>query len=139
MLEHNIWVTGFDYTEETLFSLALQGWYDIDYANVFDLLPTTDKWQNTCRAHVLHPHHCQNVLVLFPVSPQVHYLREIDFHRVGRSIKLTTLRDTSVDFGTPKFVQLYSAHIEVDWGQSVCGLVLGYNQKILLDCIFITL
>jgi hypothetical protein len=37
MLKHN------DYMEETLSYLALEGWYDIDRAKVFNLLSATDK------------------------------------------------------------------------------------------------
>jgi len=42
MLKHNDWCTGFDYMEKTLWYLALQGWYDIDFAKVLNLLSTTD-------------------------------------------------------------------------------------------------
>jgi len=43
MLTHNDQCTGLDYVEETLSYLALQGWYDIDFAKVFNLLSATDK------------------------------------------------------------------------------------------------
>jgi hypothetical protein len=36
MLKHN------DYMEETLSYLALEGWYIVDTANVFNLLSVTD-------------------------------------------------------------------------------------------------
>ena len=36
MLMHNDWCTGLDFMEETLSYLALQGWYDIDSAKVFN-------------------------------------------------------------------------------------------------------
>jgi hypothetical protein len=42
MLKHNDRCTGLDYMEETLSHLALQGWYDIDWAEVFNLLSATD-------------------------------------------------------------------------------------------------
>jgi hypothetical protein len=42
MLKHNDRCTGLDYMEETLSHLALQGWYDIDWAKVFNLLSATD-------------------------------------------------------------------------------------------------
>jgi len=37
MLEHNDQCTGLDVMEETLSELAVQGWYDIDSAKVFNL------------------------------------------------------------------------------------------------------
>jgi hypothetical protein len=52
-------------------------------------------------------------------------------------IKLTSLRDGSEDFGIPNFGQLFWALIDEDWGHEVSGLVLGYDQKVLLDRIFI--
>jgi len=52
MLKHNDQCTGLDYMKETLSYLALQGWYDIDSAEVFNLLSTTKKWQSTRRAHL---------------------------------------------------------------------------------------
>jgi hypothetical protein len=54
-----------------------------------------------------------------------------------RRIKYTALRDVSEDFGIPKFDQLFRKHIEEDWGHEVSGLVLGYDQNVLLDSIFI--
>jgi len=47
ILKDNDRCTGYDYMEETLSYLALQGWYDIDSANVFNLLSAADKWRNT--------------------------------------------------------------------------------------------
>jgi hypothetical protein len=58
---------------------------------------------------------------------------------VCRSIKLTSLRDTSEDFGILNFGQLFLAQIEEDRGHKVSGLVLGYDQNVLLDSIFIKL
>jgi hypothetical protein len=51
MLKYTDWSTGLAYIEETLSYLALQGWYDICSAKVFNLLSAADKWQNMCRAH----------------------------------------------------------------------------------------
>ena len=42
MLKHNDQCSGLDYMEVTLSYLALQGWYDIDSAKVFNLLSATD-------------------------------------------------------------------------------------------------
>ena len=53
MLMHNDRGTGLDYMEETLTYLALQGWYNIASAVVFNQLSATDQWQCTCRAHLL--------------------------------------------------------------------------------------
>jgi len=58
---------------------------------------------------------------------------------VCRSIKLTSLRDASEDFGIPNCGQVFPAQIEEDWGHEVCGLVLGYDQNALIDSIFIKL
>jgi hypothetical protein len=58
---------------------------------------------------------------------------------VCRSIKLTSLRDASVDFGIPNFGQLFHTLIEDNWGHEVSGLVLRYDQNALMDSIFIKL
>jgi len=47
MPRHNERCTGLDYMEETLSYLALQGWYDIDCAKVFNLLSATNKQWST--------------------------------------------------------------------------------------------
>jgi len=86
MLKHNDRSTGLDYTEETLSYLALQGWYDIDLAKVFNLLSAADKRRNTRRAHLLRLKHCQDEPFFRPVSLQVHHLRETHVHSVCRSI-----------------------------------------------------
>jgi len=116
MLKHNDWSTALDYMEETLSYLALQRWYDIDWAKVSNLLSTADKQQNTCGAHLLCLQHCQDEPFFCPVSPQVHHLRETDVRGVCRSIQFTSLRDASEDFGIPNFRQLFRSHIEEDWG-----------------------
>jgi hypothetical protein len=139
MLKHNDRCTGPDYMEETQSYLALQGWYDIDSAKVFNLLSAADKWRNTRRAHLFRLHHCLNEPFSRPVSQQVHPLRETHLCGVCRSIKLTSLRDASVDIGIPNFGQLFRTHIEDDWGHEVRGLVLGYDQNVLMDCVFIKL
>jgi len=58
---------------------------------------------------------------------------------VCQSIKLTSFRDASEDLGIPNYGQLFHSQIEEDWGHEVSGLVLGYDQNVLLDSIFITL
>jgi len=55
---------------------------------------------------------------------------------VCRSTKLTSLRDASADFRIPNFGQLFRAEIEEDWGHEVHGLVLRYDQNVLIDSIF---
>jgi hypothetical protein len=52
------------------------------------------------------------------------------------SIKLTSLRDESVDFGILNFGQLFRTQIDNDWGHEVSGLVLGYDQNVLIDSVF---
>jgi len=58
---------------------------------------------------------------------------------VCRSIKLTSLRDASEDFGIPNVGQLFRAQIDEDWGHEVSGLMPGYDQNVLIDSIFINL
>jgi hypothetical protein len=58
---------------------------------------------------------------------------------VCSSIKLTSLRDASEDVGIPNFGQLYRVQIVANWGYEVSGLVLGYDQNVLIDSIFIEL
>jgi len=139
MLKHNDRSTALDYMEETLSYLALQGWYNIDSAKAFNLLSAADKQRNTRRAHLLRLQHCQDEPFFHPVSPQVHHLRETHVRRVCRSVKLTSLRDASEDFWLPNFGELFCSQIEEDWGHEVSGLVLGYDQNVLLDSIFIKL
>jgi hypothetical protein len=119
MLKHNDRCTGLDYMEETLSYLALEGGYDIDSANVFNLLSATDKQRSTRRAHLLHLQTIQDEPIIRPVSHHVYHLREMHAHGVCRSIKLTSLRDASEDFGFPNFGQLFRAHIAEDWGHKV--------------------
>jgi len=139
MLKHNDQSTALDSMEDTLSYLALQGWYDIDLAKLFNVLSTADKLRNTRRAHLLRLQHCQDEPFFRPVSPQVHHLRETHVHGVCRSIKLTSLRDASEDFGIPNFGQRLHSQIEEDWGHEVSGLVLGHDQNVLLVSIFIKL
>jgi len=139
MLKHNDRCTGHDYMEETLSRLALQGWYDIDFAKVVNPLSATNKQRNTWRAHLLRVQHCQEEPCFHPISQQVYHLSDTHVRNVCRSIKLTSLSDVSKDFGIPNFGQLFCAQIEVDWGHQVCGLVLGYDQNVVIDSIFIKL
>jgi len=69
----------------------------------------------------------------------VHHLRETHVRRVCRSIKLTSLRDTSVDFGILNFGQLFPTPIQDDWGHDVSGLVLRYTHNVRIDSTFIKL
>ena len=139
MLKHNNQSTGFDFMEETVSYLALKGWYDMDWAKVLNLLSAADKWQITHRAHLLRLQHCQDETFFCPMSPQVHHLRETHICGVCRTIKLTSLRDISEDFGIPHFGQPFHAQIEDNWGHEVSSLVLGYDQNVLLDGIFMNL
>jgi len=114
MLKDNDRCTILDYMEEILSDLALKGWYDVDSANIFNLLSTTDKWQSTRRAPLLRLQTIQDEPIIHPVSQQVYHLRETHVYGVCRSIKLTLLRDASEDFGIPNFGQLFRAQIEED-------------------------
>jgi len=139
MLKHNDRCTGYDYMEETLSYLTHQGWNDIDSANVANLQSAADKRRNTRRAHLLRLHHCLKEPLFRPVSPQVYHLRETHARGVCRGIKLTLLRNASVDFGIPNSGQLFRTQIDDDWGHEVSGLVLGYDQNVLIVTVFIKL
>jgi hypothetical protein len=52
MLKHTDWCTSLDYMEETLSYLALQGWYNVDSVNVFNLLSAINTRRSTHRAHL---------------------------------------------------------------------------------------
>jgi len=136
MLKYNNGCTSLDYIKETLSHLALQGWYDIDFTKVFNLLYATNEWWSTCRACLLHLQHCQNEQFSCPVSQQIHHFSEAHVHKVYRSKKLTSLRDTSEDCGIPNVWQLFFAQLEGDFGHKVCWVVLGYDQNALKDSIF---
>jgi hypothetical protein len=56
-----------------------------------------------------------------------------------RSIKLTSLRDASVDFKIPNFGQLFRTQLKDDWGHEDSGLVPRYDQNVLIDSVFIKL
>jgi len=139
ILKYNDQCTGLDYTEETVWDLVIHGWYDNDSAKVFNQLSAAYKRQNTRRAYLLNLHHCQKEPFFYSVLQQVHHLRETHVRSVGRYIKLCWLRNASVDFRIPNFGQLFCTQIEGDWGHEVSGLVLGYDQNVLLDSIFIKL
>ena len=131
--------TSLDYVQETLSYLALQGWYNVDSSNVFKILSTTDKQRSSRRAHLLRLQTIQDEPIIRPVSQQVYHFRVTHDYGVYRSIKLTSLRDALDDFGIPNFRQLFCAQIEEDWGPEVCGLILRYDQNVLIDNILIQL
>jgi hypothetical protein len=112
MLMHNDWRTGLDWLEQTLPYLALQDWYDIDLAKVFNVLYATDQWRSTCSAHLLRLQTIQDEPNIRPVSQQVYHLRETHVRGVCRSIKLTSLRDASEDFKSANFGRLFRMQIE---------------------------
>jgi hypothetical protein len=66
-------------------------------------------------------------------------LREMHVRGVCRSIKLTTLRVASEDFGIPHFGQPFSEQIEEVWGLGVCRLVLEHDQNVRINGILINL
>jgi hypothetical protein len=111
MLKHNDRCTSLEYMEETLSYLALQGLYDIDSAQVLNLLFATNQRRSTCRAHLLHLQTIQDEPIIRPVSQQINHLRETHVRGECRSIKLTSPRDASEDFGIPNVRQPFRAHI----------------------------
>jgi hypothetical protein len=58
---------------------------------------------------------------------------------VCRSIKLSSLRDAVEDVGISNLGQLFRMQIEDKSGHEVSGLMLGYDQNVLIDSIFIKL
>jgi len=138
MLKHNDRCTSFEYMAETLSYHALQGWYNIDSANIFNLLSAADKWRNTCRAYLLHLHHWQKE----PFSP--YHTRNIIWENLtsvacAEVFKLTSLRNGSVDSRIPNIWQLFRAQIEDNFVYEISGLVLRYDQNVVIDSIFIQL
>jgi hypothetical protein len=139
MFKHNDQCTGLDYMEETLSYLALQGWYDIVSAKDFNGLSATDKRRSTHRAHHVPLPPIEDKPILWPVSQQLYHERETHVRGVCRRIKLTSLRDASDDLGIPTFGLLFCMQMEEHWEHKVSGLVLGYDQNVLLAGIFIKL
>jgi len=139
VLKLNDQCTGLDYLEETLSYLALQGWHGNNSANVFNQLSTTVAKRSTRWAHLLHLQTKQEEPIIYPQSQQVYHLRETNVRRVCRRIKLTSLRDASEEVGIPIIGQLFPAQIGKNWGYQVSGLVLRYDQNVLIDCILIML
>jgi len=137
MMQFNDHCTCLDDIEETPEYLALEDWYNVDTAKVFNIPTTTDKPQNTCGGCLLHLSHSQQEPSFTPASQKVHHLRETHLLGVCRSIQLTSLRDAVVDFGIPNFVQLFYVEFEQDWGYKVSRQVLGYDQNVLTDSTFI--
>jgi len=72
-----------------------------------------------------------------PSTLQVYHLRETHVRGVSGSIALTPLGDASEDIGIPNFGRPFRVQIEEDWGHIVSGLVVGYDQNVLIDSIFI--
>ena len=83
-----------------------------DPAPVFNLLSAADQWPNTPTANLVRLQHCQEEALFRMVSQQTHHLRDSHVCGVCRSIKLTSLRDASVDFEIPHFGQLF--HFQID-------------------------
>jgi len=68
MLKTNDECTSLDNMKEALSYLALQDWYNINSANVFNLLSTANEQQNTSRAHPLNLQRCQEESFFRPIS-----------------------------------------------------------------------
>jgi len=107
MLKHNNHRTRHDYIKKTLSCFALQVYCDTNFANDFNLLSITDKSYSTYRANLFSLEHYQNEPFFHSVSQQLYHFREMHVTRVCQSIKLTSLRDTSVDFRISILGQLF--------------------------------
>jgi len=68
MLKQNNYYSSLNFTVESLFYLALQGWYVIDYTKVRNQIFATDILQNTHSACLLCLQHCQKESFLHLVS-----------------------------------------------------------------------
>jgi len=100
---------------------------------MFNLLSATDKRRSTCRAYLLYLETIEDEHFSSPVAQHC-----ISFERNAcqwgcRSIKLTSLRDASEDFGIPNFGQLIRTHSKESRGHQVSRLIFGYDQNVLKD------
>jgi hypothetical protein len=66
------------------------------------------------------------------MSQQVNHFGETPVHGVTRSIKFTSLREASEDFGNRRFEQLFYTQIVYEWEHRGGGLVLRYEWNALL-------
>jgi hypothetical protein len=137
ILKHNYLCTGVDCMEGTLSYLELQGWYDIDFAKVFNLLSATDKGQSLCWARLLRLQTIEHEPFICTVSQQVYHLGETHVRRVCRSILLTSHRDASEDIQIPNIGPQFHTQIEGNWQLKVTWLMLGCDQNVPLYSIFI--
>jgi len=81
----------------------------------------------------------QDELCICPILQLVYHLRETHVRGVCRSIKVTSIKDASQEFGIPNFQQVFRTQIVEDWGYEVSGLVFKYDQNVHIDSIFIQL
>jgi hypothetical protein len=109
------------------------------FSNYLPLLSATNRWHSTCRVHQLHIQTIHNEPVICPTFQHVYHLREAHVCGVCRSIKLTSVRNTSEDFGIPNCRQRFGVHIEEDWGPKISWLMLGYYHNIFMASIYIYL
>jgi len=124
---------------ETLWYLALQGWYNINLTTVFYLLSTTNTQRNTCSAQLLRLQRCQQESFFYSILQQAPHVRETHVCRVCSNIELLSVADATVRFSVPNFGQLVHVPIEEDLGHEVSWLVLRHYQNVLIDSIFIHL
>jgi hypothetical protein len=136
MRKHNDRSTSLNNMEETFSYLDLQSSYDIDSAKIMNLLSSAEKQWNTCRTHLVSFRHCKDKPFFRCMSSHVNFSRQPHFCAVCKSVKLTSLRDTSEDVWIPNTWQLFYSKIEDDWGRNVSGLVLAYDKNIRLDSLF---
>jgi len=66
-------------------------------------------------------------------------VRETHVHSVCRGIKLISPSDASEDFRISNFGKLFCIQIDEDWRHDVCGLVLRYDQNVLIYSLFMKL
>jgi len=139
MLHHNDQCSSLEYMEKPLSYLALEGWYENYSATILNLLSDADKRQSTLRADLLRLQPIQDEPIICSALQPEYHSRETHVHRVCRSIKFTSLSDASEDFEIPNFGQLFRTQIDEDWGHHASGLVLRYDQNVLIDSIFMKL
>ena len=139
MLKNDDWCTGLDSMEQVLSYLALERWYGIDSVKDFNILSATDERRSTLRAHLLPVQTMHEKPIIRQISQQVYHLWEMNVHGVCRCIIWTSLREVLEDCGIPNFGQRLHFPIEEDCTPKVSGLMLGYDQNVLIDSIFIKL
>jgi len=137
ILKHNHQCTCPDHLEETLSYSALLVWYNIDSTRVLVPLFATNQRRSTCCTNSIHFQTMPENPCFHLISQQLYRLTETHVCWVCNRHILSPLRDVSEDIGISNFGQQFRADIDEYWGHQLCGLMLRYNQQVLIHNIFI--